>query len=157
MPALLWDGRPGGGGATLQFQASNSNGYSSAGPRDWLIKTPPLDASVSTWSIALEQQAGRRALALVVVGAQWKPLLRWWAVGAVFRPADGARSDRCRLAAGPATVRVGSAVRTGPQRAAAACRSEPTGPLSELAASMVQASRPRSVGPPEARVLEGGF
>ena len=50
--------------------------------RDWLIKTPPpLDASPSTWSIALEQQGWQpEALALVVTlrPQQWKPLLRWW-------------------------------------------------------------------------------
>ena len=49
---------------------------------DWLIKTPPpLEASPSIWSAALEQQGWQpEAVALVVTlrPQQWKPLLRWW-------------------------------------------------------------------------------
>ena len=50
--------------------------------RDWLIKTPPpLEASPSIWSTALEQHGWQpEAVALVVTlrPRQWKPLLRWW-------------------------------------------------------------------------------
>jgi poly(A) polymerase len=50
--------------------------------RGWLIKTaPPLEASPSFWSTALEQQGWQpEAVALVVTlrPEQWKPLLRWW-------------------------------------------------------------------------------
>ena len=50
--------------------------------RGWLTKTPPpLEASPSFWSIALEQQGWQpEAVALVVTlrPEQWKPLLRWW-------------------------------------------------------------------------------
>ena len=50
--------------------------------RRWLIKTPPpLKASPSIWSTALEQKGWQpEAVALVVTlrPEQWKPLLRWW-------------------------------------------------------------------------------
>ena len=50
--------------------------------RGWLTKTPPpLEASPSFWSTALEQQGWQpEAVALVVTlrPEQWKPLLRWW-------------------------------------------------------------------------------
>ena len=48
----------------------------------WLIKSPPpLEASPSNWSTALEQKGWHpEAVALVVTlrPEQWKPLLRWW-------------------------------------------------------------------------------
>ena len=50
--------------------------------RGWLIKSPPpLEASPSAWSTALEQRGWQpEAVALVVTlrPEQWKPLLRWW-------------------------------------------------------------------------------
>ena len=50
--------------------------------RGWLIETPPpLDASPSIWSTALEEHGWQpEAVALVVTlrPDQWKPLLRWW-------------------------------------------------------------------------------
>ena len=50
--------------------------------RDWLVNdSPPLDASPSVWSTAIEQRGWQpEAVALVVTlrPQQWKPLLRWW-------------------------------------------------------------------------------
>ena len=50
--------------------------------RDWLVDTPPpLKASPSIWSTAIEQQGWSPevvALALTLQPRQWKPLLRWW-------------------------------------------------------------------------------
>ena len=106
--------------------------------RDWLIKTPPpLDASPSTWSMALEQQGWQpEALALVVTlrPQQWKPLLRWWgrwrsiqapqmardliADGWQPGPAIGEELRRQRRVAQDLTER----------RRRRRCRSEPTGP-----------------------------
>ena len=105
---------------------------------DWLIKTPPpLDASPSTWSIALEQQGWQpEALALVVTlrPQQWKPLLRWWGR---WRSVQAPQMARDLIAdgwqPGPA---IGEELRR--QRRVAQdlselrrqrrCRSEPTGP-----------------------------
>lgn len=50
--------------------------------RDWLVDTPPpLEATPSIWSTAIEQQGWQpEAVALAVTHQpqQWKPLLRWW-------------------------------------------------------------------------------
>lgn len=50
--------------------------------RDWLVETPPpLGASPSIWSTAIEQQGWPPeavALAVTLRPQQWKPLLRWW-------------------------------------------------------------------------------
>ena len=50
--------------------------------RGWITKSsPPLEASPSIWSTALEQQGWQpEAIALVVTlrPVQWKPMLRWW-------------------------------------------------------------------------------
>ena len=50
--------------------------------RDWLVETPPpLGASPSFWSTAIEQQGWPPeavALAVTLRPQQWKPLLRWW-------------------------------------------------------------------------------
>ena len=87
--------------------------------RDWLVESPPpLHASPSIWSTALEQQGWQpEAVALVVTlrPKQWKPLLRWWgrwrriqapdtardliAVGWKQGPAIGAELRRQRSAA----------------------------------------------------------
>ena len=49
---------------------------------DWLVETPPpLEATPSIWSTALEQQGWPPeavALAVTLRPKQWKPLLRWW-------------------------------------------------------------------------------
>lgn len=50
--------------------------------RDWLVETPPpLEATPSIWSTAIEQQGWPPevvALAVTLKPKQWKPLLRWW-------------------------------------------------------------------------------
>ena len=50
--------------------------------RDWLVDTPPpLEATPSIWSTAIEQQGWPPevvALAVTLKPKQWKPLLRWW-------------------------------------------------------------------------------
>ena len=50
--------------------------------RDWLVETPPpLGASPSIWSTAIEQRGWPPeavALAVTLRPQQWKPLLRWW-------------------------------------------------------------------------------
>ena len=50
--------------------------------RDWLVDTPPpLEATPSIWSTAIEQQGWLPevvALAVTLKPKQWKPLLRWW-------------------------------------------------------------------------------
>ena len=50
--------------------------------RDWLVDTPPpLEATPSIWSTAIEQQDWPPevvALAVTLKPKQWKPLLRWW-------------------------------------------------------------------------------
>ena len=50
--------------------------------RHWLLDNPPsLQASPSSWSMALEQQGWKPeavALAVTLRPQQWKPLLRWW-------------------------------------------------------------------------------
>ena len=50
--------------------------------RDWLVETPPpLEATPSIWSTAIEQQGWPPevvALAVTLKPQQWKPLLRWW-------------------------------------------------------------------------------
>ena len=50
--------------------------------REWLVETPPpLEATPSIWSTAIEQQGWSPevvALAVTLKPKQWKPLLRWW-------------------------------------------------------------------------------
>ena len=50
--------------------------------RHWLVETPPpLEATPSIWSTAIEQQGWSPevvALAVTLSPRQWKPLLRWW-------------------------------------------------------------------------------
>ena len=50
--------------------------------RDWLVDTPPpLEATPSIWSTAIEQQGWPPevvALTVTLKPKQWKPLLRWW-------------------------------------------------------------------------------
>ena len=50
--------------------------------RDWLVETPPpLEATPSIWSTAIEQQGWPPevvALAVTLKPKQWRPLLRWW-------------------------------------------------------------------------------
>ena len=49
---------------------------------DWLVEaSPPVEASPSIWSTAIEQQGWQLeavALAVTLRPKQWKPLLRWW-------------------------------------------------------------------------------
>ncbi|WP_392346890.1 CCA tRNA nucleotidyltransferase [Parasynechococcus sp.] len=50
--------------------------------RDWLVDTPPpLEATPSIWSTAIEQHGWPPEVVALVVTLrpqQWKPLLRWW-------------------------------------------------------------------------------
>ena len=50
--------------------------------RDWLVETPPpLEATPSIWSTAIEQQGWPPEVVALVVTLkpkQWKSLLRWW-------------------------------------------------------------------------------
>ena len=50
--------------------------------REWLVDTPPpLEATPSIWSTAIEQQGWPPevvALTVTLKPKQWKPLLRWW-------------------------------------------------------------------------------
>ena len=69
--------------------------------RDWLVETPPpLEATPSIWSTAIEQQGWAPevvALAVTLKPKQWKPLLRWWGR---WRRIQASQTARDLIAAG---------------------------------------------------------
>ena len=84
MPALLLGAAdPVAVAQRLQIPGKHQQWLQQCGElRDWLIDTsPPLKATPSIWSTAIEQQGWQPeavALAVTLRPQQWKPLLRWW-------------------------------------------------------------------------------
>ena len=84
MPALLLGaGDPVAVAQRLQIPGKHQRWLQQCGSLcDWLVEaSPPVEASPSIWSTAIEQQGWQLeavALAVTLRPKQWKPLLRWW-------------------------------------------------------------------------------
>ena len=84
MPSLLLGAAdPAAVAQRLQIPGKHQQWLQQCGElRDWLVKaSPPLEATPSIWSTAIEQQGWPPevvALAVTLKPKQWKPLLRWW-------------------------------------------------------------------------------